>query len=1371
MIKPVSTLKGETRNPRSTTPPPERPPFHRTRRVFGHLPAVAAVLVLLVSFLLVGLRLALPHADGLRDAVAESVGEKLDVDVHVGSLALELKGWTPWLTLRNVTLDHRDLGQRQLDFAALRIALDPIASVRALRPRITGVTLVGATLELQRGIDGRIRISGIGSLGSDDPGALGFFLREGRFGLADSRLFWTDLQASQPTLELNIERLTLINAGRDHRLRLLGTIAGDPASQLDLAAALQGPAKAPEAWSGKAYLHWQGGDLDHLIRSRAPTRLRIGSGTFAVESWITLTAGRPEQVLSRLIASKLTLGRDAKGAHPIEIDDLSTWLRWRPVAQGWTLQLADLRANGDSIGAIDTDIVVGILGNPGRQGSENQRRLLVATQSLPLDLLRPLGGLIADLLPAELAPLLETPIAGTVNQLLARLPLRTDAPEWRLRARLNGLGHRKIGQLPSVSGLDLSLDLTDSRGRVWLDTADAMIDLRPHLAAPTHFKRLEGTIGWTRMPGGSYAVKAGDLLADTTDVKTRSRLKLCVHPSGAGTFVDLITRIGPADVANVGGYLPVGIMDPRLVNWLNRSLAGGQLTGGAIVFRGPLDGFPFDDQQGRFLIALNVRDGVLDYQPAKGDETLSWPPLHDIAGELRFLNRTMEIDLRSARLLGADVTNGRAWLPDLWNPRHLRLEAQGRGPMADGLRILAETPLSRRLGGIAGIFKGDGSLGLELGLGVPLTRGLAFEYDGRLHWRPDDQASLTLVGTDVQLNALDGMLSFDNSGVEAEGIQGHIDGQPTRVDIQTVGGKGDGPSLTRTRLNGHARVIDLARHAPSPLWTLADGGSDWTMTIELDNSQVGTAKLAPDLHLRSDLRGLRLSLPPPLGKNADARLTLAVDGQLQMREPTIVTTRLGQLGARLGLEPSASGPRLTRIAIDPDGEPPALPSRKGIVIDGRLSRLEVDPWLRWLDANAERLTGSTAPDQSPLTLLPSRLQIGHLRWNALQLSDAQIRLSTGDGLWRIAFDANEANGALYLPTQDRDTPLRISLDRVVLDQLMTGNGLEPSESEGPQQPEQADNPRRIGPVDIVVEALHWRDANLGRLEALLRPDADGVVLQDLRLTSDLLTLEGRGSWQIDGTEQQQTRLNLDVETDDLGKALHATGLYPGMQGGPGTMKLAASWPGAPGALDLTRVFGKLDASLGAGQLTEVDPGVGRLLGAINLSALERRLSLDFTDVTNDGLTFDAIDGRISLGGGKAHIALFEIAGPTADIRITGSANLTQDELDQTVHVTPKIGSGVALASAVAGGPLVGAAVFLADKATGGAVDRLGSFEYRVTGPWAKPEIRRIGITGDLSSKARPGNGALTTVDTGPTDAPSPSTSTRPDGSNPFLDGF
>jgi hypothetical protein len=103
-----------------------------------------------------------------------------------------------------------------------------------------------------------------------------------------------------------------------------------------------------------------------------------------------------------------------------------------------------------------------------------------------------------------------------------------------------------------------------------------------------------------------------------------------------------------------------------------------------------------------------------------------------------------------------------------------------------------------------------------------------------------------------------------------------------------------------------------------------------------------------------------------------------------------------------------------------------------------------------------------------------------------------------------------------------------------------------------------------------------------------------------------------------------------------------------------------------------------------------------------------------------------MSGSLVIRQGQAVIEDLLIEGPSASIGVTGSTNLVDRQFDQVVTVTPRIGTSVAVASAVAGGPLVGAAVLLVDRVSGGAVDKLGRYQYRVTGPWDEPDIRRIG---------------------------------------------
>jgi hypothetical protein len=64
------------------------------------------------------------------------------------------------------------------------------------------------------------------------------------------------------------------------------------------------------------------------------------------------------------------------------------------------------------------------------------------------------------------------------------------------------------------------------------------------------------------------------------------------------------------------------------------------------------------------------------------------------------------------------------------------------------------------------------------------------------------------------------------------------------------------------------------------------------------------------------------------------------------------------------------------------------------------------------------------------------------------------------------------------------------------------------------------------------------------------------------------------------------------------------------------------------------------------------------------------------------------------------------------------------DLDQLVTVTPKVTASLPIAGAVAGGPAVGAAVFLAQKVLGKRVDRVTNITYTVNGPWDNPHIER-----------------------------------------------
>jgi len=71
-----------------------------------------------------------------------------------------------------------------------------------------------------------------------------------------------------------------------------------------------------------------------------------------------------------------------------------------------------------------------------------------------------------------------------------------------------------------------------------------------------------------------------------------------------------------------------------------------------------------------------------------------------------------------------------------------------------------------------------------------------------------------------------------------------------------------------------------------------------------------------------------------------------------------------------------------------------------------------------------------------------------------------------------------------------------------------------------------------------------------------------------------------------------------------------------------------AWNGAPYQFSLAALRGKLDVNLKNGRILSIEPGFGRLLGVLAMAQWIKRLQLDFSDIYQEGLTFNSITGTL-----------------------------------------------------------------------------------------------------------------------------------------------
>ena len=91
---------------------------------------------------------------------------------------------------------------------------------------------------------------------------------------------------------------------------------------------------------------------------------------------------------------------------------------------------------------------------------------------------------------------------------------------------------------------------------------------------------------------------------------------------------------------------------------------------------------------------------------------------------------------------------------------------------------------------------------------------------------------------------------------------------------------------------------------------------------------------------------------------------------------------------------------------------------------------------------------------------------------------------------------------------------------------------------------------------------------------------------------------------------------------DAGAMLRRFGFPDVMRGGAHDDQGAARVARRAERLRPTVLSGDLAVTVGAGQFTKIEPGIGKLLGVLSLQALPRRITLDFRDVFSEGFAFD-----------------------------------------------------------------------------------------------------------------------------------------------------
>jgi uncharacterized protein (TIGR02099 family) len=1211
-----------------------------------------------------------------REWVAAELSEASGVPVSIDSLAVDWRGLRPRLRLGGLAMNVGERAVLRLEQVEATLAW---MSLLRWMPYFHRLEIVGPELELGRGKDGVFTVAGIRiephAEKSGDP--LAWLFEQSHVVVRDAVLIWKDELRAAPPLRLDDVQFVFDRGLVRRRFELK---ASPPAA---LAAALDASGEVSRYHSGalpeiagRLQIGLERADLggwSAWVDYPFPCK-----GRGSVRLWLDSDGGGESNASADVSLNEIETTL-APGLPPLRLDRLGGRLKWHRMPDGIGFGARSLwldTEGGKTLDPLDFDFrlrrdtAAAAIGGAFSASSLDLGVLASLAEYLPLD-------------ERARARLTEFAPAGRVREL--RVSWDGDAVAlrgWSLKANFEGIGLAANGIVPGMDGVSGWIEGDERAGRFMLSSRDAHVDLpRVFEHSRLAFASLEAKGGWRREDGRlTVALERADFANDDAAGTVSGRY----WPADAGLGdIDLTGELTRAEGSAVWRYIPL-VAGPNAYNWVKNAILQAHAASAKLELKGPLRKFPFRNGEGKFSVAIEAGNGRLNY-------AAGWPVLEDIEAGLRFEGPGLTVEARHGRIFGARLAPVRVQISDL-SLGVVSIEGVAKGPSADFMRYIAESPLSVRLRGFPGPLQAEGEGRLNLKLTIPVREPAATEVRGDYRFVGN---RVHLVGSGLTLESAEGGLNFTGDALSISAIRGQLLGAPC-----TLAGKTNATGL-ELRAQGRAEAQAVRKSLDWPWLGWLAGTADW-------QAELVFGKEGNRIAVHSELKGLGSRLPAPFAKEVGEVLPLEVALTFpEADKPRRFTAKLGDWLDAV-LEQDAAGVLRGGVGLN---QSVMLPEA-GIDIAASLDVLDIDAW-QW------SLDGGGADDQTSesaaLPVANVALEAKRLRAFGNTFKNLALRARVDADGWRADIESAEAQGRIDW-RENGEGMVTARLRHLLLTNDESGNGGAPR--------------RRLPGLDVRAERFAVAGRELGQLEVRASNQDGGWRLDSFAMYRPETQLTGSGAWQ---PSERHSKFDFTLTTADIGAFAGVMGYANIVRGGKAKLTGQLEWNGEPTSIDYPTLSGQLELSAKNGRFERLEPGVGRLLGILSLQALPRRATLDFRDVFSEGFVFADIAGKVAVSNGVMRTDKIEIAGPAARALMKGEADLSAETQDLRVTVRPTLTESVAIGAAVVN-PAAGAVAYLAQKALGDPIEKMFSYDYTVTGNWVEPIVTKVGILPVQSGK-------------------------------------
>lgn len=1314
-----------------------------------------AILLVAFAVLISALRLFLPYAHNYRQNVEDFINNTYNSNISIGTLAM---GWGksgPTLISNQVELLAGDNSQIYID--SLAVELNFWRSIRTGQWVTKDFVISGAEFEFEQvalasseddlASDNTNEVSLVDSLSS-------IFLKQiSRFSIRDSHVLY---HTTTGTRAFTINEMFWVNKNNRHRAN--GSVMVDGLSSNNLKVLLDFKGPRFDKLSGQAYLEANEIDITPWLGSFLAIKDANTHSAINFNAWLTLTAGKPDLV-------QFSLGKNE--------------IIWQHKSKAQTFEIV----GGDiQIKTLD-QLVYNIATSPitiKRNGVKTNKLSLIADvngefinghiNAIELASFAGVSPLLSDNVGLEKL-LFDLDAVGRVEDIY----FRSNPNNTAITATFSDVDSHFSQGIPGLDNVSGELIYANNQLQISLNAIDGALHFDKHFKYPIPYTHLSSLIN-AKFLDDSWQLSVENIAFNSSQISLKADLNVNSVVDQPTTMA-LLASVSHGDAKFAEYFYPHLLMGDSLVNYLNGAIIDGEINQALVLFNGPLQSFPFHNNEGIFVVDAELAQSKFKFDP-------QWPAIENFAANLNFTNNSMLITGREGTLSGIDVTGVEAAIADLSGEGVLTVDASftqtqpelvtqlmNASPMQDSVGVTLEQVI------ISAPIDGDFSLIL------PLATPEDVIAKGHVKFKNNSVALQTPAMDFKQVN---GRLDYYNDVITAKGVKLDWRGMPMTISVEAKQ-KAELYSVNIETL-GQWDSKHWQAQLPNELVKYADGKVAWKGMLELEF--IGD-QCFYDYQINTDLHNIALAIPAPFTKEAEQQLAVSIHAFGDEKNSTIKADVGKNINFYGLIDHQQTRFSLAHLVL---GNQQSWMPTQGFHITADFADANYQEWqplvldiIAGIESATTDLTDNVADNLAPakvsepgLLSVPEKIhgQVSNLDVYGQNFQQVSFDFTPEPNGWLLNLNAKELRGTAMFYPDWLEQGIDINADFIHLksiqpqlepseniDDLVKQNVLvtqansdaivndSPTQHVGKQnekikqsQQEQAEVQAVKTAQQKIISAInHESNAEIFTVFPVLKVKCTSCKYdnydfgevnftiarenQNTLLLNNFIAKRGENNLTFDAKWQQindssTTSIMGSLSTNNVAREIENIGLVSIIKDSGVKMDYDLVWQGGPHDFTMATLNGDLSTTFDDGYLADVDDKGVRIFSFLSLQSLVRKLSFDFRDIFSDGMFYSELKGNFTLKDGVAYTDNVVMKGTAGDLSIVGNTNLNSGGLDYRMTYKPNLTSSLPVLAWIA---TLNPVTFLAGVALDEVITStvIAEINFEVTGNLDEPLFKQV----------------------------------------------